>query len=147
MVCTHLCGPTVITLSMKNNILLLFAAVVTSIVSLIGVALIESSVGLQTLVRAGDIDLGLLNVVVGFSFTYFVMIRRGNVDRSIGSHFKNCWLLYLVGFLVIAYAGLSGSLLQAGILSAYVVTFIVAIIVVIVTQLLITIFRKQNSIQ
>ncbi len=129
---------------MKNNVLLLFAAVVTALVSLIGVAFIESSIGLHTLVRAGDIDLGLLSVVVGFSLTYFVMRRGGNMDPSIGSHFKNFLLLYLVVFLVIVYAGLSDSLFQAGILSVYVVTFVVAIIVVIVTQLLITIFRKQK---
>lgn len=128
---------------MKNNLLLLFAAVVTSVVSLIGVALIESSVGLHTLVRAGDIDLGLLSVVVGFLLTHFVMSRDDDLDLSMLSHFKNCWLLYLVGFLVIAYAGLSGSLLQAGILSAYVVTFAVAIIVVIVAQFLLIIFRKN----
>jgi hypothetical protein len=132
---------------MKNNVLLLFAAVVTSLVSLIGVALIESSVGLHTLVRAGDIDLGLLSVVVGFLLTHYVMSRGDNLELSTRSHFKNCWLLYLVVFLVIVYASLSGSLLQAGIISAYVVTFVVATIVVIVTHLLITIFRKQNFIQ
>jgi cytochrome bd-type quinol oxidase subunit 2 len=132
---------------MKNNLLLLFAAVVTSLVALIGVALIESSVGLHTLVRAGDIDLGLLSLVVGFLLTYFVMSRGGNLDPSIRAHFKNCWLLYLVGLMVITYSLLSGSLLQAGILSAYMVTFVVAIIVVIVTQLLLTIFRKQNFVE
>lgn len=62
---------------MKNDVLLLFAAVVTALVSLIGVAFIESSIGLHTLVRAGDIDLGLLSVVVGFSLTYFVMKFAG----------------------------------------------------------------------
>lgn len=132
---------------MKNNILLLFAALVTSLLSLTGVALIENSIGLHTFVRAGDIDLGLLCVVVGFLLTHYVMSRSGDLDFSIRSHFKNCWLLYLVVFLVIVYASLSGFLLQAGILNAYVVTFVVAIIVVIVTQLLITIFRKQNFIQ
>jgi cytochrome bd-type quinol oxidase subunit 2 len=132
---------------MKNNVLLLFAAVVTSLVSLIGVALIESSVGLHTLVRAGDIDLVLLSVVVGFLLTYFVMSRGDNLELSTRSHFKNCWLLYLVVFLAITYAELSDSLFQARILSAYVVTFVVAIIAVIVTQLLMTIFRKQNFIQ
>lgn len=108
-----------------------FLAIVTviAVVAIVGVAIIDSSVGLHTLVLTGDIDLVLIAFVCSLLISIIIVNKKSKEERVPSTTFESFVGVGVSMLAVILYGVVEGGLLDGGLESAYLVAFLTVSVV------------------